>query len=102
VTTIALNEWIAEQGLPEGSLLFEVQDSVGRPRAVFDLAWPAGLQAGLSPPVAVLLGEGQELLEVANDLGYRCFTSVDDFKRYVRREVVGDAEADEAPVAATA
>ena len=60
----------------------------GEPLAILDLAWPNGLQEGYSEPVALLLGEGQETLQIANDHGYRHFTSPEAFKRYTRSEVL--------------
>lgn len=54
-----------------------------------DLAWPSGLQEGLSQPVCVLLHEPAETLEAANDQGFRYFTSEADFRAYVEREVLG-------------
>jgi len=59
---------------------------------VFDLAWPNGIQEELTQPVAVLLNEGAETLAIASQAGFRCFTAVDDFKRYVRAEVLGEAQ----------
>lgn len=49
-------------------------------QAVFDLAWPSGLQEGLSEPVAVLINEGADVLSVASRAGFRCFTGIDEFK----------------------
>lgn len=85
----ALNSWVAEQGLPRGELAFDYADAeTGEQRAVLDLAWPDGLQAGLSEPVAVLLNEGAEVLSLASGAGFRCFTSVADFRRYVEAEII--------------
>ncbi len=96
--TLLLNilEWIAEFQLPEGDLYFELADSEsGEPQAVFDLAWPNGLQEGLSQPVALLLDEPHSVEAAANRAGYRYFTDIDSFKRYVLSEVTaGDAAAD--------
>ncbi len=84
-----LNDWVEGQGLPRGELGFEVSDeATGQQRAVFDLAWPNGLQEELSQPVAVLLNESNETLSIASQAGYRCFTSVKKFKSYVRREIL--------------
>ena len=83
------NEWVVEMGLPEGVFLHEqVDEESGEALAIFDLAWPNGLQEGFSQPVAVLLNEGPETLAVANHCGYRYFTNVDSFKRYVEKEVL--------------
>ena len=60
----------------------------GEQRAVFDLAWPQGIQEELSQPVAVLLNEGSEVIALASGAGYRCFTSVDAFKSYVNHEIL--------------
>ncbi len=92
---LALNSWVVEQGLPAGEYLFEVNDEeTGEPLAIFDLAWPAGLQPELSAPVAVLIGEAAELLALANERGYRYFTSIEAFKRYVVKDVLALEEVD--------
>jgi hypothetical protein len=84
-----LNGWVEAQGLPAGRYLHELADAEsGEPIAVLDVAWPGGLQEGLSEPVAVLLNEGPEVLAYASRFGFRCFTQVDDFKRYLLREVL--------------
>ncbi len=85
------NEWLVEQGLPEGEYLYELSDAEsGQPLAIFDLAWPDGLQTELSERVALLLDEGPEVLSIANAMGYRYFTKVDDFKQYVHRCILAD------------
>lgn len=85
----ALNAWIAERDLAPGVLSFGLSDpATAEQKAVFDLAWPDGIQTGLSHPVAVLLGEEDKLLRLANDAGYRFFTSVASFKRYVETEIL--------------
>lgn len=56
-----LNDWVSSLGLPEGQFLFEIQDpETGDATAILDLAWPDGLQEGLSRPVTVLLDEGKD------------------------------------------
>lgn len=82
-------QWVQDQGLPEGELMYEATNpDTGELLANFDLAWPEGLQTGLSQPVAVLLNEGSETLEVANALGYRYFTDVENFHVYVNSEIL--------------
>ncbi len=82
-------EWLAEQSLAEGELLYELTDEdTGKPLAILDLAWPNGLQEGLSQSVAILLEEGPEVEASASAQGYRFFTSIDRFKQYVNREVL--------------
>lgn len=65
----------------------------GNQKAVFDLAWPTGLQEELTQPVAVLLDEGKDVIRLASQAGYRCFTRVQDFKSYVQSEVLANAMA---------
>jgi hypothetical protein len=87
----AINEWVESQGLPRGVVAFDFADpQSGEQRAVFDLAWPNGLQEELSQPVAVLLHEDAATIKAASEAGFRAFTDVQSFKRYVRNEVVGD------------
>lgn len=86
----SLNDWVEAQGLPRGELAYDFADSdTGEQKAIFDLAWPNGLQEELSEPVAVLLNEEPEVIALANQAGFRCFTSVESFKRYASREVLG-------------
>jgi hypothetical protein len=81
-----LNDWVVEQGLARGEIAFDhVDPETGEQRAIFDLVWPNGVQAELTEPVAVLLGESAELISLASAAGYRCFTSVGAFKSYVSR-----------------
>ena len=89
-----LNGWILDQGLPPGNLSCELADTdTGEQRALLDLAWPTGVQAGLSQPVAVLLNEGDELVAFANAAGYRCSASVKSFRRHVETEIVSQPGA---------
>ena len=84
-----LNSWLVQRGLPEGESPFELADPItGEPLAVIDLAWPTGLQEGYSQPVALLLNEELETAEIVNRAGYRYFTDIDSFKKYVEREIL--------------
>lgn len=85
----ALNDWVEAQGLPRGELAFDFSDpDTGEQKAVFDLAWPNGLQEELSQPVAVLLNESAGTIAIASQAGFRCFTDVGEFQQYVMNEVV--------------
>ena len=85
----ALNDWVEAQGLPRGILTHDFADPVsGEQKAVFDLAWSNGIQEELSQPVAVLLNEGPETVNVASLAGFRCFTTIQDFKYYVEKEIL--------------
>ena len=89
-TLNAINEWVRQQGLPVGSIEHELSHpESGDPLAILDLAWPNGIQEGFSDPVALLLDEGSETLQVANDHGFRHFTNGEAFMRYVETEVIG-------------
>ena len=84
----ALNLWVRERGFAEGHVAYDYADEEsGEQKAVVDLAWPDGIQAGLSQPVAVLLGEEGEALAAASQGGFRCFRSVTEFKNYVSSEM---------------
>lgn len=85
-------EWVVGHGLPDAELMYELHDDTsGQSLAVLDLAWPNGLQEGLSQPVAVLLGEDDVTLQLANQAGYRYFTDIGTFQDYVRSEVLAVA-----------
>ena len=85
----ALNDWLETQRLPRGQLGFDHADeATGAQKAVFDLAWPEGLQPGLTQPVAVLLNETAEVLSLASAAGFRCFTTGTEFRTYVETEIL--------------
>lgn len=85
----AINQWLSEQGLPAGIIEHELSHpESGDPLAILDLAWPNGIQEGFSDPVALLLYEGPETLQAANDHGFRHFTTAEAFKRYVESEIM--------------
>ncbi len=85
----ALNNWMEAQGLPRGVLAYDFADATtGEQKALFDLAWPKGIQEELSQPVAVLLNESNETIGIASQAGYRCFTTTEEFQRYVDREIL--------------
>lgn len=92
---IALNDWVKAQGLPRGVLSYDFADpETGAQRAVFDLAWPSGLQEELSQPVAVLLDEEAATVRLAAEAGFRCFTDVSSFKPYVESQILAVASHD--------
>jgi hypothetical protein len=83
----ALNTWVVERGLPKGQFSFELADADGRPLAYLDLAWPEGLQPGLSKPVAVLLNEAPTTLEAAHRAGFDYYVTPETFRTYVATEI---------------
>lgn len=85
----ALNAWVEAQGLPQGQVSFDCANpGSGAQIAVFDLAWPDGIQPGLTAPVAVLLNEPADVLALASAAGFRCFTSAAEFRAYVDVEIL--------------
>ena len=86
-----LNAWISEKGLPRGELAYDLADAdTGMQKAILDLAWPNGIQVGLSEPVAVLLNEEAATLAMASQGGFRCFTSTAEFRRYIQSEILNE------------
>ncbi|PTA67628.1 GmrSD restriction endonuclease domain-containing protein [Deinococcus arcticus] len=83
-----VNAWLNALQLPEGDSRYELTSEQGEVLATLDLAWPNGLQEGLSQPVALLLDETDETHSAVNQAGYLYFTDVSSFKAYVERNVL--------------
>jgi hypothetical protein len=84
-----LNDWVAGQGLSRGLLAYELTDpESGELKAILDLAWPGGLQAELSDPVAVMLNENTENVSLASGAGFKCFSNAESFRKYITAEVL--------------
>lgn len=89
-----INAWMDEQGLPRGIIAYDFSDpDTGEQRAVFDLAWPNGIQEELSQPVAVLLNESSDVIAIASQAGFRCFQTAAELKRYVETDILVQEEA---------
>ncbi len=87
-----LNDWVAAHGLPRGEVSYDFADAEsGQQLAVFDLAWPSGIQEELSQPAAVLVNAEAAIITLASQAGFKCFTDASSFRRYVEREVLGVA-----------
>lgn len=78
-----MSQWMASVGLYEGTLNHELLDEEGNVAAIIDLAWPQGIQSGLSEPVALLLNETADTQAIVSKHGYRYYTSVPELKQYV-------------------
>ena len=88
-----VSEWLTQLGLPEGEFSYEALDEeTEEALVIIDLAWPDGLQEGLSNPVALLLDEDSAIEEMVNHAGFRFFTSIPEFKDYVMFEILAVAE----------
>ncbi|MGY2896779.1 GmrSD restriction endonuclease domain-containing protein [Deinococcus sp. UYEF24] len=86
-----VNTWVQARTLPAGILRHELVSADGQQLAVLDLAWPEGLQEGLSQPVALIIDEPEETLAIASQAGYQLFTDRASFQNYVEHSVLGDA-----------
>ena len=98
-----LNRFVTEHGLPAGELGYEIFDlNTGEPILLdgepipLDLAWPNGLQDGLSEKVAVLINEDNSVRIAANNAGFgKVFTDPDEFQKYVLKNILGEAEGED-------
>jgi hypothetical protein len=79
--------WMELQGLPRGEYGKELVDLTGNLVATLDLAWPEGIQQELSEKVALLIDEESDVILTASQFGYRCYSSIGDFKQYVQHEM---------------
>lgn len=83
------NIWVTKLELPEGEFSLEIVDELtGALLATLDLAWPDGMQQGLSQPVALLIDEDAEVEAIASQHGFSCFTDVESLKKYVTTQVL--------------
>ena len=79
--------WMELQGLPRGEFGKELVDISGNLVATLDLAWPEGIQRELSEKVALLIDEESDTILTASQFGYRCYSSIKDFKQFVQHEI---------------
>ena len=87
---LCVMDWMKEKGLPSGELGYELPLAEYGDAIVLDLAWTNGIQEGLSRKVALLIDETPETLAIVNHADYEYFTDVDELKRYVEREILGE------------
>jgi hypothetical protein len=93
-------DWIVGVGFAEGEENYDlVDDLTGKSRAILDLAWPEGLQTGLTEPVAVLLDETPEVEAAAGAAGFRFFTDLSEFRAYVERDLLVEGSREETKAA---
>ena len=79
-----------ERGLPAGEMAYEIIDEDTEELITLDLAWPEGLQVGYSRPIALLIDEDDTVRRAAGDAGYRVFTSLAGFCRYVEQDILAE------------
>ena len=75
--------WMHDKGLNEGTINHELINDTGDVVGIIDLAWPHGIQNGLSEPIALLLNETQEMQALVSKHGFRFYTNIDEFKEFV-------------------
>lgn len=78
-----VQEFLKKSKLPIGEIEYEIVDENGSSLAVLDLAWPDGIQIGLSEPVALMIDEELEDYKIANKNGFKYFTNTKGFKDYI-------------------
>ena len=89
---LEIAEWVLEMGLAEGELLYNLVDQeTDELLAILDLAWPNGLQEGLTQPVTLLIDESDEVKGIVQQAGFRYFVDGEAFRQYVEREVLNYA-----------
>ncbi|MYE78514.1 MAG: DUF262 domain-containing protein [Chloroflexi bacterium] len=83
-------DWMGENNLPRGEFGYELLDANDELIVTLDLAWPEGIQIGMSHPVALLIDEEHETLRIAQQHEFICFTALEQLQRYVRREILAE------------
>lgn len=78
-----VQNWIAEQGFTPGTPNHELLSADGSANTIIDLAWPDGIQVGLSQPLALLTNPDAETQAAVSKAGYKFFVNVAEFKKYV-------------------
>ena len=78
-----VQNWIAEQGFTPGTPNHELLSADGSANTIIDLAWPDGIQVGLSQPLALLIDPDAETQAAVSKAGYKFFVNVAEFKKYV-------------------
>ena len=81
-----VSNWMEENVLNSGERNYVIEDNGND--VILDLAWPDGVQTGLSKPLALLLNESDDVYSAANRAGYTYLTSIQDFKEYVKANYI--------------
>ncbi len=79
--------WMEENGFDSGERNYVIDDNGND--VILDIAWPDGVQTGLSKPLTLLLNETEEVYAAANRCGYTYLTNIQDFKDYVKTNYIG-------------
>jgi len=79
-------QWMTDRGLPSGELYYEAVDENGENAIVIDLAFPTGIQSGLTEPVALMLNEEPDKIGRASNNGYKVFLSTESFIEHMEAQ----------------
>ncbi|MCR4621963.1 MAG: hypothetical protein K5663_07765 [Clostridiales bacterium] len=74
-----------DKGLTPGTPNHELLSTDGNANIIIDLAWPNGIQVGLSQPLALLINPDATTQAAVSRAGYQFFVSVNEFKDYLTR-----------------
>lgn len=83
---LELSVWMEEKGFNAGEINYNITNESGELIAILDLAWPNGVQEGLSVPIALLLDEPEDLHQIASESGFKYFVDAESFKNHIERE----------------
>ena len=75
--------WMEENQLDPGEINYQAVDDNGNLIVIINLAWPNGIQKGLSEKIALLLNESRETCSLVSSLGYKYFVDEEAFKNYI-------------------
>ena len=81
---LAVEDLVKELQLKPGTRNLEIVDADTGEIYILDLAWPNGIQEGLTPPLALLIHPDGNLQAAASKVGYQFFVDIDEFKRYIQ------------------
>ena len=80
-----ITAWLEEKQLPIGAQNLELTDPDTAETYIIDMAWPNGIQEGLSVPLALILNSDADTQAYISRLGYQFFVHVEDLKKYIER-----------------
>lgn len=89
----ALNAWMLERGFAAGEFGCPLLDEEGWAVECVDVGWPNGINVsnGYTKPVAVqFFHTTPKVLMMAKNQGFEVFESIDEFKKYIEDNYMGD------------
>ena len=85
---VGLIDWMRKNGFDVGQRYFDLNDDNDKYVGSFDIAWPFGvhgLQGGVTKPLALRIDADDELVNAAKELGFTCFTSIEELKAFIEQ-----------------